>query len=61
MRNQALKALQVKGFVLQVKGFVLQVKGFVLQVKGFVQWQKKRRNALYLNGLPKVGERICAA
>jgi hypothetical protein len=39
MRNQALKALQVKGFVLQVKGFVLRVKGFV-------QWQKKAKKRL---------------
>jgi hypothetical protein len=67
MKNQSIKAilvkgfvLQVKGFVLQVKGFVLQVKGFVLQVKGFVQRQKKRGNTLYLSGLSKIGERICA-
>ena len=32
MRNQALKALQVKGFVLRVKGFVLRVKGLVVSL-----------------------------
>jgi len=43
-----------------VKKIVLQVKRFVLIGEENCAAHKKRRNILHINGLPNIGEEICA-
>jgi len=52
--------LQVKKIVLQVKKIVLQVKKIVLSGEENCATVKKRGNTLYISGLRKMGEEICA-